>query len=154
MGKTIEKSAVFKNGLFYFVTDKNFYRPGEKVTGLVKIRVTKQMDIKNIMIDIKGRESVKYTGLSKDIKANDVYHKSRIMDKEEVIFTSKGPLTPGDYTVPFTFKLPAKCPNSFNYMEDQSMLKKVKLTKSQAEIKYTLKAMMDTEKFGVVEFKE
>jgi len=154
MGKTIEKSAAFKNGLFYFVTDKNFYRPGETVTGLIKIRCTKQMELKNILIEAKGRETVKYTGTSKDILANDVYHKSRIMDKNEVVFTSKGPLTPGDYTVPFSFKLPAKCSNSFNYMEDQSMLKKIKLARSHAEVKYTLKAIMDTNDFGLVEFKE
>jgi len=154
MGKTIEKNANFKNGMFYFVTDKNFYQPGETVTGDIKMRFTKAMDPKNIMIEVKGRERVKYTGLSKDIRANDVYQKSRIMDKSEVVYTSKGVKQPGDYTVPFTFKLPAKCPSSFNYMEDQSMLKKVKLAKCHSEVKYTLKAAMDSKDFGLVEFKE
>jgi hypothetical protein len=59
MGNTDSRCS-FDGGYFHLGTTKPMYMPGETVTGQISIRTTVCLPARHIMLEIKGKEKVRW----------------------------------------------------------------------------------------------
>jgi hypothetical protein len=57
----VDSRAKQDNGYLYIQCDHQTYFPGEDVTGVIYMRVTKAFDAHNVEIEVKGAEKSKWT---------------------------------------------------------------------------------------------
>ena len=102
----IDSRAKFEGGYLFVKTDKPFYYPNNIVYGKIYIRAEAPLQPKDIEIQVKGKEEtdMKYYTFTKDhIKFKATCFSFPL---------NYGPLNPGDYIIPFEFKLPDNIPAS------------------------------------------
>lgn len=88
--------------------------------GKIYIRTEVQMQAKHLEIKVKGSEkcSFLHDDVIFDEFGNEVIirvrekKQRRLLDFNGICFTFKGPLAPGDYTIPYDFTLPPKLSGS------------------------------------------
>jgi hypothetical protein len=125
-------------------TDEQLYNPGSVVTGKISIRCTGPCDPNQIVLYVKGVEKVSFKTRethevdgrqeTREVKRR---HKKDIFRYSAPVFIFSAPqLNVGDYTIPFSFTMPAVLPSSFQFI-DHHMWEKPK-----GKIKYTIKACM------------
>ena len=122
----IDSRACFEGGYVYVKTDKPYYYPGNVVLGKIYIRTEVPMSAANLEIRVRGKEKASFlrretyhTGEGENRQTHtrvikEKLHK-KILEFRGSCFTFQGPLMPGDYTIPFEFKLPDCLPSSIMY---------------------------------------
>ena len=117
----IDSRAKFEGGYLFVKTDKPFYYPNNIVYGKIYIRAEVPLQPKNIEIQVKGKEETFfYTEDGDDGEGNTNPKKYWTYTKDHIKFKATcfsfplnyGPLNPGDYIIPFEFKLPDNIPAS------------------------------------------
>ena len=94
------------------------YYSGSEITGVLKVGVAEaKTNYKNIQISLKGKGVVKWTQNTSDTgvvvwTSDESYTDQRIevWNKNQ---TADAKFPPGTYEYPFSFKLPDRCPSSF-----------------------------------------
>ena len=131
-------------------TAKPFYHPGDQVTGNIYIRLMVPMNASTLEIKVKGKEKAKfirYYSNGQSTWSECIRYEHKHIEFKGVCFTFNGPLNPGDYTIPFEFDLPNDIPGSICFRDDTRM------EKPKAEIKYTVKAVLNTVDNRVLKYK-
>ena len=77
-----------------------------------------------------------------------VTYKHRMLEFKGVCFTFTEMLVPGDYTIPFDFTLPEDIPGSVCFRDD------TKNEKPKCEVKYTVKAILNTVDNRMLKYKQ
>lgn len=102
----------FDAGFMVVQTQHPYYCPGMAVSGTIYIRVTRPVNAKDVIIEIKGTEKAKFvevvtrTDDDGHLKSDHEKRKSKreIVHYKQPAFVFAMPtLMPGDYTIPFTF---------------------------------------------------
>lgn len=144
----IDSRCRYDFGYLVVQTDQQLYNPGSQVTGRISIRCTNHCEPKQIILYVRGVEKVSF--MDNETRTHEVdgrretrtvvvkrRHKKEIFKQEVPAFVFTAPLLqPGDYSIPFSFVMPAGLPSSFQYI-DQHIWQKPK-----GKVKYTIKARM------------
>ena len=128
------------------VTEFPFYEPGNTVTGTIYLRLHQALSgVKGIKLSVKGGRTISIDsvyfeqnseGQLEETQKTFTEKKAFLHYDKEVINFSSSELAPGDYSVRFSFKLPAKLPSSFNWHGKT-------ISKAKIKVKYYVKATLD-----------
>jgi hypothetical protein len=142
----------FEGGYMSIKCDREYYYPGNKVIGKIYIRVLPGVSLpaKNLILRMKAYEQCEFTthdGKKKQQKINKA--KNVFIDLKLNCFEFPEALGPGDYTFPFDMILPSHgCPASIEFSDFSSRAKPL------ARVKYTLKAIIETNDNRVLKYKQ
>ena len=128
------------------VTEFPFYEPGNTVTGTIYLRLHQALSgVKGIKLSVKGGRTIFFDNVlyQKNSEGqleemHSIFQKKKAFlhyDKNVTNFSSSE-LAPGDYSVRFSFKLPAKLPSSFIWKGKTRQ-------HAQIKVKYYVKATLD-----------
>ena len=120
MGNAMDNRSQFEGGNLYVKTDKTFYYKGDTVYGKIYIRCSRPMQANFLELDIKAKEKASHWDwvTRMDDFGNEVTEQVKVRFGEKFFefkqncFKFNEPLAPGDYTIPFEFKLPTWAPGS------------------------------------------
>jgi len=159
MGNALDSRAQFDGGYLYVKTDRPYYYPGNIVYGKIYIRTSVPMQAQHIEIKVKGKEKASYYRKEiiehrdgDNVRREERWIKERfnrkIMDFKGICFNFQGPLNPGDYTVPFEFKLPDGLPSSM-------IFKRTDLReRPSVKVKYSIRATVTTHDKKQLKYKQ
>jgi hypothetical protein len=108
-------------GYMVVQTSQPIYNPGTPVSGSIYLRITAVCAPREILIDVKGVEKVSWKDReTHNVDGRQETREVKRRDKRD-IFRYKNPcfaftlpqLMPGDYSIPFSFMMPANLPSSF-----------------------------------------
>lgn len=114
---------VFRNGELFVKTAQPFYEKGQVVTGKIYIYVVNAFVPNSILMQVKGKEKVRFEMRYHHGHRTDYVERKGIMrflDFEDDAFKFNGqPLMPGHYIIPFEFKLPTDIPSSMQFKDER-----------------------------------
>ena len=104
-----------KYGDLYLQTDKSTYFAGETVTGHIYLNLLQPYPGSQLCLKLKGNEA---SHIVKRVKRGDHYYNHKYSEKSETVRETSpvytfDALMPGQFTIPFSFMIPAKLPPSF-----------------------------------------
>ncbi len=114
------------------------------VSGSIYLRITSVCAPQEIVIDVKGVEKVSWKDReTHQVDGRQEQREVKRRDKRD-IFRYKNPcfvfqapqLIPGDYSIPFSFMMPANLPSSFQFIDQHNW------QRPKGKVKYSIKAMM------------
>ena len=132
-------------GDIYLELSHPYYSAGDTVHGIIHLNLKKMFPGRTIYLKIKGKEITSFTTqIERKTYQNGSWHEEKVetshrgynkfLDCLSKVFTNENPeFSPGQYSIPFSFKLPSRLASSFS----QS------LGQHKGEIKYTLSVFLE-----------
>lgn len=144
-GKHFEKGRDF--GDLYVQTANHSYHPGETVSGTIFLNLYRPYPGDDLKLKIKGLEKTCLVWHTEESNYDPIKGVEVRIDKEQItpetavclhqkvkIYDFKGQvLEPGQYSFPFSFKLPLYIPGTFHHIEHRL----------KASVTYTIEAYLD-----------
>jgi len=112
-GKTYQDTSQY--GQIYLQTDKTAYYAGETVTGTIFLNLISNYPGNQLFLKFKGKEVVHMVKLEQrgDHQENIKYFDKNDIMKQTTLVHSWETLSPGQFSIPFSFLLPPHLPPSF-----------------------------------------
>ncbi|OMJ90198.1 hypothetical protein SteCoe_7492 [Stentor coeruleus] len=123
------------HGTIYIQLEQSSSSGGEEVIGIIHISLKTLLSSPTLILSFKGKETTHWEetrtvstknsdGESDSETVTDYYDgKYLICDHRHSVFKWNNELTPGDYSIPFTFILPENIPGSFSYTSSSTLAK-------------------------------
>ena len=122
-----------KPGGIKIILEKHVFCPGEVIRGSINCVIHRSLPACSLLLSFKGQEEVSWYERQAKIKKYKTsrsrhssrvtyetvhyYNKRTISKTHYSIMECRDALSPGSYSVPFTFSLPNSLPSSFHYLE-------------------------------------
>ncbi|GMF43739.1 unnamed protein product [Phytophthora fragariaefolia] len=157
MGKLAKTFGLGENGKIGLTIAKPSYIAGELVVGIIYVDILQSIECDALVLKVSGKEKVEFTHVHTEFQDGQseqhrdrVDHNKAFFKQKIVIFATEGrTYTPGRYSYPFEFQLPADLPGAFK-ISGYSQGEVENLT---AKIKYKFKATLDVDGFFASDLK-